>query len=640
MDDSEIKMKSSNEIILLKLGGSLLTDKDKPSSIREDVVRSAIQQIIDANKKIILIHGGGSFGHPLAKKYNLSAGINPEIPNQILGLAETHQSMNKFNSYIINLLLEQNYPALSIQASSIFIKDSQVISTYSIDIIETALDLDILPILYGDIVLDKQGSFSIISGDKIILELCENLRKYYVSKVIFTMEADGIYIVDKNDKGKEVLVTECYSDDLDSINLADLGQKIDVTGGIEGKLNIIKEICKYNIPVQLVNGLERGNIMKALKSQKIESTEIKPAKLGENQLIRNRKLEHLKIPLKFDVQHSKNYFKYIEFIHHPLPEVDLEEVDLSVKFFNKIISAPICIAAITGGHPLSKDLNAILAESAEREDIIMSVGSQRAGLIDSENIESFQIVRKVAPNIPVIGNIGIGQIGSKDFNVEEFTKCIDMISADVMAIHFNALHEITQEKGDISYKLFRENFKNIRESTDIPIIAKEVGSGFDKTLAKSLNNLGFDGFDVGGAGGTSFAAIESYRYKDSLDKYTRKLSDVFRDWGIPTPVSILNVRNMTDKLIIATGGLRNGIDIAKSIVLGADVGGFAFKFLKTSMTDQQEGSISNTIKEIKTLKNELKSVLWLLNLKTIAELKGNKEKRVITGKLSQWIKQI
>jgi isopentenyl-diphosphate delta-isomerase len=308
-----------------------------------------------------------------------------------------------------------------------------------------------------------------------------------------------------------------------------------------------------------------------------------------------------------------------------------------VNFFNKKISAPICISAITGGHPLSKELNEILAKSAENENIIMSVGSQRAGLINPESQESFQIVRKVAPNIPIIGNIGIGQIGNPNFNPEDFLRCVDMINADVMAIHFNALHELVQDKGDISYKSFRTNFKKIRESTDIPIIAKEVGSGFDKTLAKSLDNIGFDGFDVGGAGGTSFAAIESYRNKDNLEKYTRKLADVFREWGIPTPVSIINVRNVSNKLIIATGGLGTGLDIAKSIVLGADIGGFAFKFLKSSLDDQQQGGISNTIKEIRTLKKELKSCLWLLNLNNIKELKGNKEKRIITGKLSQWI---
>lgn len=259
---------------MLKLGGSLLTDKNKPSSIREEVVKSAVQQIIDANEKIILIHGGGSIGHPLAKKYSISQGLDKSIPNQIFGLAETHQSMNKFNSYLINLFLEKKYPALSIQASSIFIKDSRFISTQSIDIIETALDLNILPILYGDIILDKQGSFSIISGDQIILELCENLKKYNVSKVIFTMETDGLYIDDKTSHENCILVTECYSDELESLKLADLGQKIDVTGGIRGKLDFIKQICKNNIPVQLINGLKEEYIYKSLKNQKINCTNI------------------------------------------------------------------------------------------------------------------------------------------------------------------------------------------------------------------------------------------------------------------------------------------------------------------------------------------------------------------------------
>ena len=275
MDESELNVRDNNEIVLLKLGGSLLTDKDKPYSIREDVVKSAIQQIIDANKQLILIHGGGSFGHPLAKEYSISSGINSSIPNQILGLTKTHQSMNNFNSYLIDLFLKKEYPALSIQASSIFIKDFLKISTQSIDIIETALDLNILPILYGDIILDKQGSFSIISGDQIIFELCENLKKYQISKVIFVMETDGIYINDKDPNQKNVkLATKLYLRDLENLNLADLGQKIDVTGGIQGKINSIKEICKYNIPVQLLNGLKEGYIFKSLKNEMINCTNI------------------------------------------------------------------------------------------------------------------------------------------------------------------------------------------------------------------------------------------------------------------------------------------------------------------------------------------------------------------------------
>jgi len=430
-------LKSSNEIFLLKLGGSLLTDKNIPFSIREEVIKSAIQQIIDSNKKLILIHGGGSFGHPIAKKYNISQGINISIENQIFGLTKTHEAMIKFNSQIIEEFLEKKYPALSIQPSSIFIKHLNEISFKSIEPIETSLDLGILPVLYGDIILDKEGNFSIISGDRIILELCKNLKKYSIFKVIFAIEKDGIFI--ENDKKIIKLASEISFEELDKIKLADLGNKIDVTGSIKGKLHAIKEICRLNIPVQVINGLTYGNIFKALNNQKLICTSIsgthEEKRLSE---IYMRKLEHLKIPIESNVQHIKNYFDDIKLIHHSLPEVELDDIDIATMFFNKKISAPICISAITGGHPISKVLNRILAKAAEEENIIMSVGSQRIGLEDPSTIESFEVVREVAPNIPVIGNIGIGQINSSTFKIEDFIECIDMVKADVMAIHFNA----------------------------------------------------------------------------------------------------------------------------------------------------------------------------------------------------------
>ncbi|MFW9898567.1 MAG: type 2 isopentenyl-diphosphate Delta-isomerase [Candidatus Thorarchaeota archaeon] len=629
-------MRSSNEIILLKLGGSLLTDKNKYFSIRENVIKSAVQQIIDANEKLIIIHGGGSFGHPLAKKYSISKGLDKSIPNQILGLAETHEAMNKLNTYIINRFLEKNNPAISIQASSIFIKDSKKISTQSIDVIEAALNLGVIPVLYGDIILDKKDSFSIISGDRIILELCKNLKKFTVLKVIFTIEKDGIYIKDRKENIK--LALEFNHKELDNIRLAELDQKIDVTGGIEGKINSIKEISKLNIPVQIINGLKEKSIFKALKGLDLKCTNIKISTVkAEIEEIRDRKLDHLKIPIEYDVQHSENYLKYIKLIHHPLPEINFNEIDLSVKFFNKKVSAPICIAAITGGHPISKKINRILAEAAEKEKIIMSVGSQRAGLVDPTLIDSFSIVRDVAPSIPIMGNIGIGQLSDPNFNIEDFNKCVKMINADAMAIHFNALHELIQDKGDRSYKYFGDNFQKIRASTNTPIIAKEVGAGFNQEIALKLNNLGFDGFDVGGAGGTSFAAVESHRNFNFSENFTRNPAEIFREWGIPTPVSIHYVRKVTKKLIIATGGLRTGIDIAKCISLGADIGGFAYKFLLSSWKDYKNNSISHTIKEIRTLKNELRSCLWLMNLKNIIDLKGNINKRVIFGKLNQWL---
>ena len=353
----------------------------------------------------------------------------------------------------------------------------------------------------------------------------------------------------------------------------------------------------------------------------------------------NRKEEHLKIPIEHDVQHSINYFDDIKLIHHAIPEVDLEEIDLTLNFFNKQISAPICISAITGGHPVSKEVNKILAKAAEEENIIMSVGSQRIGLEDPSTMGSFKIVREFAPTIPVIGNLGLGQVSSTYFKQEDLIACIDMVNADVMAIHLNALHELVQYKGNISYRNFRHNFEKIRESTKIPLLAKEVGTGFNQELALMLDQLGFDGFDVGGTGGTSFAAIESKRNNFDNDKYSRNPADVFREWGIPTPVSIVNVRKVSQKLTIATGGLKTGVDIAKSIVLGADIGGFAYKFLKSSLQDIKNDTISNTVREIRTLKNELRSSLWLMNLSNLNELKNKREKYVILGNLYFWLNQ-
>ena len=373
---------------------------------------------------------------------------------------------------------------------------------------------------------------------------------------------------------------------------------------------------------------------------KMTETERKEmSKENNSKEIMDRKIEHLRIPLEYDVQHSKNYFRDMKLIHHPIPDIDFDEIDLTMKFYNKIVSAPICISAITGGHPVSKEINEILAKAAAAENIIMSVGSQRAGIEDSTLLDSFEITRKVAPTIPIIGNIGIGQVSSEDFKVEVFKRCIEMVNADVMAIHLNILHELVQDKGDISYKLFRRNFQNIREIFDIPIIAKEVGTGFNQDLALNLDKLGFDGFDIGGAGGTSFAAIESKRKNFQNQRFTRDPAETFREWGIPTPISIIYVRKVSQKLIIATGGLRTGIDIAKSLALGADVGGFAYNFLQSAWKDRKANTISNTVKEIKTLKNELRSCLWLMNLDNITKLKNNTNKYVILGEFYRWLNQ-
>ena len=264
----------SQKIYILKLGGSLLTDKQKPESIRYDILTRVIQEIINANEKLILIHGGGSFGQPPAKKYKISNGIDKKVVDQTLGLSKTHYAMTKFNSIIVKSFLENHCPVFPIHTSSSFIQDSRQTISQAIDIIEATLDLDIIPILYGDILLNMNGSFSIISGDQIIFLLCRDLKKYSISKVIFAMDIDGIYIKDKNNERDYKLVEIIHKKELNDLELVKMDGKIDVTGGIKGKIKAIEKILEFEIPIQLINGLKEDYIYNSLKNISINCTTI------------------------------------------------------------------------------------------------------------------------------------------------------------------------------------------------------------------------------------------------------------------------------------------------------------------------------------------------------------------------------
>ncbi len=229
------------EIIVIKLGGSLLTDKNTPFSLREEILENSVNEIIHSKKIIVLIHGGGSFGHPLAKKYQISQGFNDSIDDQLIGLSKTHEAMNQLNSKIINKFIEKSYPAISIQPSSVFIQDFGHIFIKNIEPIEQLIKLGIIPVLYGDILLSRDSSFTILSGDQIILKLCEKIQHFKISKVIFAIEEDGIFI---EENGNNILASKLSSNDLDKLKLARFDQKIDVTGGMKGKIEIIKENYK------------------------------------------------------------------------------------------------------------------------------------------------------------------------------------------------------------------------------------------------------------------------------------------------------------------------------------------------------------------------------------------------------------
>ncbi|MHA1728052.1 MAG: isopentenyl phosphate kinase [Promethearchaeota archaeon] len=278
-------MKTDKNVIILKLGGSVITDKNEPLSFRDNVVERIIDEIIKSKKKVILVHGGGSFGHPLAEKYDIIGGFNPKIENQLYGLAETHNSMINLNNKIIKKFRKRKIPVMSLHPSSMFIYSPELRFSGNVHL-EILLNLGIIPILYGDIVFKKnKEKFSVISGDKIILEICRSLKNYRISNVIFSIEEDGLYgyIKDerKNDNTPSKFIEKISSKNLQNLVLAKLEKKIDVTGGISKKLLEIKQICNLDIPVMLLNGLKEKFILKALMGKLIPSTIIRSSKKNE-----------------------------------------------------------------------------------------------------------------------------------------------------------------------------------------------------------------------------------------------------------------------------------------------------------------------------------------------------------------------
>lgn len=275
-------MNKKKPIIIIKLGGSILTDKNKPFSIKDQIIDDIISQIslyigTNENPKLIIIHGAGSFGHPVAKSYSIQDGLNPKTPNQKFGLAKTHQSVKELNMIIINKFLKKKTSVLSLIPSSMFVKTNSNLKFMGIEQIESLLNLGIIPVLFGDILLHTSKNFSIISGDKIIYEICRRFHtsqdtNYKVQKVIFCFDKDGIIISNK-DRSEHIIQKINYLE-LDSIDLTNFKPTIDVTGDIKGKFEEIKKICALGIPVQLINGQKPNNIVKALKNETVVSTQI------------------------------------------------------------------------------------------------------------------------------------------------------------------------------------------------------------------------------------------------------------------------------------------------------------------------------------------------------------------------------
>jgi isopentenyl-diphosphate delta-isomerase len=301
--------------------------------------------------------------------------------------------------------------------------------------------------------------------------------------------------------------------------------------------------------------------------------------------ISRRKDDHLRINLEQDVRSnlSSGLEKY-RFIHEALPELSLAEVDTTLSLFGKKLRAPILISSMTGGTAEAGKINQRLAEAAQEAGIAMGVGSQRAALEDSRSESTFK-VRKTAPDILLFANVGAVQL-NYGYDVSHCLRAVDMIQADALYLHLNPLQEAVQHEGDTNWRGLAKKIQEVCKKVGVPVVAKEVGWGISERTARILMDCGVSAIDVAGAGGTSWSQVEMYRAPDEL---TRELAGSFVGWGIPTAESIQMVRIAAPSLpIFASGGLKDGIDIAKCIALGAVLGGMAGPFLKAAAVSSEK----------------------------------------------------
>ena len=313
--------------------------------------------------------------------------------------------------------------------------------------------------------------------------------------------------------------------------------------------------------------------------------EIKEAEVDHER----RKAEHIRINLEEDVSFKKltsgleNYF----FMHEALPELNKSEIDTSSTVLGKHLITPLLISSMTGGTPEAGAINRTLAEAAQAVGIAMGLGSQRAAIEDDTLADTFH-VRSVAPDILLFANIGAVQL-NYGYGLDQCQRAVDMAEADALILHFNVLQEAVQPEGDGDFSDLLNKVEDICKKMPVPVIAKEVGWGFSKKAAQQLVSAGVSAIDVAGAGGTSWSQVEMYRAPTARHA---RVAGAFIDWGIPTAVSVQYCREVTQDLpVFASGGINDGIDVAKCIALGANLVGFAGHFLKAADKNGVQGVI-------------------------------------------------
>ncbi len=327
-----------------------------------------------------------------------------------------------------------------------------------------------------------------------------------------------------------------------------------------------------------------------------------------------RKADHIRICLDEDVQFhaNTNGLERYRFTHCCLPELNRSEIDISTTFLGKSLGAPLLISSMTGGTEQAKTINFRLAEVAQHYKLAMGVGSQRVAVEKPEVGHTFA-VRSQAPDIILFANIGAVQL-NYSYGLEECQKVVDLLTADALILHINPLQECIQANGDTNFKGLLDKINGLCSKLTVPVIAKEVGNGISAAMAQNLLEAGVTAIDVAGAGGTSWAKVESER---GLTAHQRRLGQTFGDWGLPTAECITSIRAIAPDIpLIASGGLRNGLDVAKAIALGADIAGLALPFLQAAAE-----SVDAVDALVQLLMAEITTALFCTGNATLCDLK-------------------
>ncbi|MGB7087238.1 MAG: type 2 isopentenyl-diphosphate Delta-isomerase [Phormidesmis sp.] len=345
-----------------------------------------------------------------------------------------------------------------------------------------------------------------------------------------------------------------------------------------------------------------------------------PTDLGLSDLSRSaletqtRKADHLRVCLEEDVQSHRitNGLERYRFTHCCLPELNRDDIDIATAFLGKVAATPLLISSMTGGTEQARLINQRLAKTAQRYGLAMGVGSQRVAL-ENPDLKATFSVRQYAPDALIFANIGAVQL-NYNYGVAQCQKAVDWLEADALILHLNPLQEAVQTEGDVNFKGLLAKIEQLAQVLPVPIVAKEVGNGISAAMAQRLVDAGVSALDVAGAGGTSWARVESERAQDTKQ---RRLGNTFADWGIPTAECITSIRAIAPTIpLIASGGLRNGLDAAKALALGANLAGLALPFLQAA--SQSEAALAELCD---ALIAEIVTVLFCTGCASLSELR-------------------